>query len=29
MILLVDIFHIFHEDVESVFVHEFISSVFN
>ncbi len=29
MILLVDIFHIFHEDIESVSVHEFVSSVFD
>jgi len=29
MILLVNIFHISHEDVKFVFVHEFVSSVFD
>ncbi len=29
MILLINVFHIFHECIESVSVHEFVSSVFN
>jgi len=29
MILLIDVFHISHECVESVSVHEFVSSVFD